>query len=155
MIYFFSFIWFFDSISVEGYYKKYIFFKYLFFCTSSLRMIFQYMGKKHFSEFIKLNEIVPVLFIILISLSDPNYNTEQNPNIICFHEVFFRYIEMHILILSFYLLFNDKNIEEEISKQIFSVSSIIGRYDSFRYFTFLNLAHYIFTLINGLSFSLK
>ncbi len=120
-----------------------------------MRFAFNLLGMKHYADLIKLFETILITNIILIALSDPNYNTDNQPNLVTFHEVYFRYMEVHFLIFSFYFLYNDKNIENEISKQIFSISSIIGRYDSFRYFTILNSAHYLFIFINGLAFSLK
>jgi len=145
----------FDLISVEGYYKFFLFFKYLFLISSCWRIIFNLFGNKHYADIIKLIETILITNIILIAVSDPHYNTDSIPNLVAFHEVYFRYLEVHILIFSFYFLYNDENIESEISKNIYSISSIIGRYDSFRYFSLLNISHYLFIFINGLSFSLR
>ena len=149
------YIYLFSSITIEGYYKYFLFYKYLYILTNCLKVIFILNGTKYISEIIKLLETIILTNIFLIFLSDPYYNTEKIPNLVNFNEVYFRYLEFHILIFSLYFLYNDKNIENEINNKIYSFSSIIGRYDSFRFFTVLNLIHYIFIVINGLSFSLR
>ncbi len=149
------FVFIFDAIYIEGYYKFFMFFKYSLLISSSLRITFNLNGVKHFADFIKLFETVFITNLLLIAVSDPHYNTKSIPNLVTFHEVYFRYLEVHILIFSFYFLYNDENIESEISRTMYSISSIIGRYDSFRYFMLLNISHYLFIFINGLSFSLR
>lgn len=155
LIYAFIYVLLFDLVSIEGYYKFFLFFKYLLLISSSLRITFNLIGSKHYADIIKLIETLFITNLALIAISDPNYNTDSIPNSVTFHEVYFRYLEVHILIFSLYFLYNDGNIESEISKNIYSISSIIGRYDSFRYFTLLNVSHYLFIFINGLSFSLR
>ena len=157
LIYFFLLLSFFNPIEIEGYYKYFLFSKVIFSIISYIKILNSFEGNKIIIDAFKIFETIIVTNIILIALSDPNFNSETEPNIVVFHEVYFRYLELHLLIFSFYFLYNDTNIEEETSKSVFvySFSSCVGRYESFRFFTILNLSHYLFIFLNGIAYSLK
>lgn len=144
------------SDKIEGYYKSFLvsFGFWIFF--NFVKHIISFIFKAKFvSDLLKLLDTVWIMNFILIYITDPVTNTEENPNAITFYEIYFRYTEFHILILAFMLIYNDRNIDEDVQDDIYSTSAIIGKYDSFRFSVILILAHYLFIFVNGLAFGLK
>jgi 1,4-dihydroxy-2-naphthoate octaprenyltransferase len=93
--------------------------------------------------------------IILIALTDPVVNSDDSSNAVTFYEIYFRYLEYHTLILALILIYNDRNIEEDVQCGFFTTSAIIGKYDSFKFSCILIFAHYYFSLVNGFAYSYK
>lgn len=65
-------------------------------------------------------------------------------------ELFFRYFDFHFLVLSSYVIFSDKTIIPDIDEKVYSLYSILGRYDCYRYVLLLLCTHYIFILITSI-----
>lgn len=144
-----------SNIAIESYYLSYFFFKFLWIISNLLKSFAIFIKSKFVADLIKLIDTIWVINMLLISLTDPLINNELAPNQVCFYEIYFRYIEYHNLILALYLIYHDRNIENEINTKTYTTSAIIGKYDSFRFTVILILTHYYFVLINGLAFSPK
>jgi len=143
----------FSNIVIESYYTTFFIFKFLWVLSNSIKTVVIYLKSKFVADLIKLVDTIWLINLLLIGLTDPLVNNEQEPNQVCFYEIYFRYIEYHNLILALYLIYHDRNIEYEVGTKTYTTSAIIGKYDSFRFTVILILTHYYFILINGLAFS--
>jgi hypothetical protein len=122
---------------------------------NSVKTMLIYCQTKFLADLIKLIDVIWIMNIILITITDPEFNDDNRKNKISFYEPYFRYMEFHILMLAFSLVYNDRNIESEIASRLYTTSAIIGKYDSFRFTVILILSHYYFIFVNSLAFSVK
>jgi len=140
---------------IEGYYKFFIAFKYIWITLTILRSISAFCEMKVLSDIIRLFEPIIIINLILIGITDPIVNEEAIPNKITFYEIYFRFIEFQILVIGFNLIYFDSNIDNDVTDKQFTLSAVIGRYDSFRFTVFIIIIHYFFILINVFAFSYK
>jgi hypothetical protein len=143
------------EIKIEGYIKTFILCRIIYCLSNYLKIIAIFNKRKVFADFLKFLDTLILVNMILIGLTDPLLNTTENPDSVIFYEVYFRYLEFHVLILGLIILVNDRNIESEVQNGILSVSSVIGKYDSFRFCVTFILAHYYFIFVNGFAYSIK
>jgi len=127
----------------------------LWFISNFIKSIVTAYFRRFIVDLIKLIDTIILINIILIALTDPIVNNEENNNKVVFYEIYFRYLEYHILMLALTLIYNDRNIEENVNNIFFTTSAIIGKYDSFKFSCILILAHYYFPLVNGIAYSFK
>lgn len=150
MQFLFGFYLFYDY-TVENYTKTFFLMKYLILVINSFKTILIFNCAKVAADIIKALKPIFIINAILVYSSDPYVNDEENSPVV-FHEIFFRYIEFHALVIAYHLIFSDNSIENEVDCKYVSISSLIGKYDSFR-FTFLLIGvHYIFILITVLGY---
>jgi hypothetical protein len=142
-------------ITIETYYKTFRTMQYLWIFMNCVKTTLTLTKIKFYSDLIKLVDTIWLVNILLIVLTDPIQNSTEKPNLVTFYEIYFRYMEFHILILACTLIYNDRNIEEDVQSQIYTTSTILGKFDSFRFSVILILGHYYFVLVNSLAFSFK
>lgn len=141
---------------IHGYSKTFFVFGFFFIIGNLIKLSSTYFTRKKFiADVFRLFDPIWIINMILISITDPITNTNDNPNEITFYEIYFRYMEYHLLILAFILIYNDRNIDEDVQNRIYSTSAVIGKYDSFRFTAFIILSHYFFIFINALAFDLE
>ena len=148
------------SLEVVGYTKTFTMFKWIWVIMNMIKIIFIHKKKSFVVDLIKLFDTIWLVNMILILITDPITNTETNPNLVTFYEVYFNYLEFHILILASILIYNDKNIEDDVeysenSASLFSTSALLGKHDSYRFSVILLFGHYYFVLVNCLSYGLR
>jgi len=147
-----------NQFSVEGYYKTFSLFKWVWSLMNFFKTILTFNKVKFLSDVIKLFDTIWLVNMILIIFTDPLTNTDDNPNLITFYEIYFNYLEFHILILAAVLIYNHKNIEDDSknlsdSTRLYTTASLLGHQDSYRYCVILLFAHYYFVILNGISYS--
>jgi hypothetical protein len=143
------------EIQVDGYIKTYIICRIVYCLSNYIKIISIFNKRKIIADLLKFLDTLLLVNIVLIGLTDPIVNTSENPGAITFYDVYFRYLEFHVLILGMIFLLNDKNIDAEVQGNCFSLSSVIGKYDSFRFCVIFLLSHYYFIFVNGLAYSFK
>ena len=144
-----------NPIEIEGYYKTFILCKILFFFSNFIKLITTANLRKFINDLLKLMDTILIINMILIAITDPVVNSEDSTNAVTFYEIYFRYLEYHTLILALILIYNDRNIEEDVKYGFFTTSAIIGKYDSFKFSCILIFAHYYFPLVNSFAYSFK
>lgn len=128
---------------------KYIFsFSGLIYDNNSNNKINQNIGTSNYSE----------LFLLFNLKNLKNSNSVEyiacnnsDSNLINFFELLFRYLDFQFIIMAFYILNGEKVIKEEIDCKYLSMSSILGKYDSYIYFCYLLAAHYVFCILTVIS----
>ena len=145
----------FNPICIEGYYKTFFLCKSLWFLSNFIKSLVTAISRRFIVDIIKLIDTILIINIILIAITDPLYNDEDNNNKVVFYEIYFRYLEYHILMLALTLIYNDRNIEEDVKDVKFTTSAVIGKYDSFKFSCILIISHYYFPLVNGIAYSFK
>lgn len=145
----------FSFITVSGYKRTFVLVKYILLVMNAIKIIFTFHKGKFIADLIKLVDTVWIINLLLIILTDPLVNTPQRKNLIIFYEVYFRYLEYHILMLAFLLIHNLHNTEIETEQKLYTTSAIVGKKDSYRVIMILIFAHFYFPLVNGIAYSLK
>jgi hypothetical protein len=148
------------SLEVVGYTKTFSMFKWIWLLMNMIKIIFIYNKVSYVVDIIKIFDTIWLVNMILILITDPITNTDADPNIVTFYEVYFNYLEYHIIILASILILNDKNIEDDVkysdnSVSIFSTSALLGKHDSYRFSVILLFSHYYFVLVNCLSYGVR
>lgn len=141
----------FYDFSVDNYPKTFFLFKYLILGINSFNTILIFNCAKVAADIIKALKPIFIINAILVYASDPYTNDEENSPVV-FHEIFFRYLEYHALVISYHFIYSDSCIEEEVDIRYVSISSLIGKYDSFRFSFLLISIHYVFILITVLGY---
>lgn len=153
-IFLFSFITFW-TIEIQTYKKTFFIVYFTWLVFNYIKSTIIYTKYKYASDLVKLVDPIFIINIIVIALTDPIENSAERPNSVTFYEVYFRYMEFHILMMAATLIYNDKNIDEDVRNKLFSTSAVIGKYDSFRFSIILIFFHYLFIIINGVAYSIK
>jgi hypothetical protein len=151
----FTFIYSYWIVTIEGYYKTHLFMYFLWFVSTIAKILSTYFQIRIVADLINFFDPIWIMNIILISICDPYVNHESVPNKVTFYEIYFRFLEFHILVLGFKLLYFDRNIEKDISNQVYTLSGVIGKYDSFRFTVIILFSHYLFTFVNMLAFNIR
>ena len=144
-----------NSFEIEGYYRYFHCFKYIWIITTGLRSVAAYNEAKVISDIIRIFEPILLINLILIAITDPIINVEQVPNKVTFYEIYFRFIEFQIIVLGFNLIYFDSNIDTDVDEKQYTLAAVIGKYDCFRFTVFIIIIHYFFILINMIAFSYK
>jgi hypothetical protein len=145
----------FSNLNVTGYTKTYLACMTMFLIDTCAKSIITYFKAKFVADLLRLIDTIWQVQIIVLCLTDPLINDENNPKLVSFYEVYFRYVEYHILVLALILMYNERNIDFDVSTKSYTSSAIIGKYDSYRFSVLLIFSHYYFILINGLGFDWK
>lgn len=145
----------FSYVTISGYKRTFLLVKEILLIMNSIKVIFTFHKGKFISDLIKLVDTVWIINLLLIILTDPEVNTPKRKNLIIFYEVYFRYLEYHILMLAFMLIHNYHNTETEIEQKIYTTSAIVGKSDCYRVVMILIFAHFYFSIVNGIAYSLK
>jgi hypothetical protein len=153
-IFFFSFILFW-TFEIQAYKISFFFVYFTWLVLNYIKSTIIYTKYKYASDLVKLVDPIFIINIILIAITDPIENSPERPNSVTLYEVYFRYMEFHILMMSATLIYNDKNIDDDVRNKLFSTSAVIGKYDSFRFSIILIFFHYLFIIINGVAYSIK
>lgn len=153
MVQFFISFWILSPLEIESFSATFKFIKYVWLVMNSFKTILIFCQLKFVSDLIKLVDVVWLTNLILISITDPLVNTKESQKV-TFYEPYFRYMEFHVLMLCFPLVYNDRNIDQDVQYNLFTTSAIIGKYDSFRFSVILIIAHYYFVFVNSLAFSM-
>jgi hypothetical protein len=137
-------------------YRKIFFLSYIcWFVLNYIKSNIIFSKFKYAADLVKLLDPIFIINILLIAITDPIENNNERPNAVTFYEIYFRYMEFHILMLACPLIYNDRNIDDDVNNKLYSTSAVIGKYDSFRFSIILIFFHYLFVIINGLAFSIK
>jgi hypothetical protein len=150
-----AFIYFFRNINIEGYYKSFLVCKCLFFFLNTIKTVCASVNYSFAINIFKFIDTVWLTNMMLIAFTDPIMNNETYKNKVTFYEVYFRFLEYYILVMAFSIIYNDKNIDEDVARRVYTFAGVIGKHDSYRFIIILILAHYYFILINSLAFSLR
>ena len=145
----------FSNLKIKGYFKTYLACLTILLIDTCAKSVLIYFKAKFVADLLRLIDTIWQIHIIIQCLTDPLLNDENNPKLVSFSEVYFRYVEYHILILAFILMYNERNIDFDIKTKSYTSSAIIGKYDSYRFSVLLIFSHYYFILINGLGFDWK
>lgn len=145
----------FKDVEISGYKNTFLLVKTILMIMNSAKIILIFHRGKFVADLVKLVDTIWIINLMLIMLTDPEVNTAERKNLIIFYEVYFRYLEYHILILVFPLISNYGNIDTEIAQKLYTTSTIIGKNDTYRIFVILIFSHYYFPLVNGIAYSLK
>jgi hypothetical protein len=143
------------SLEIKTYRKTFFLSYFTWLVLNYIKSTIVYSKFKYASDLVKLLDPIFIINIILIAITDPIENSSERPNAVTFYEVYFRYMEFHILMLAATLIYNDKNIDDDVRNKLFSTSAVIGKYDSFRFSIILIFFHYLFIIINGVAYSIK
>ena len=145
----------FSRVKISGYKRTFVIIENIWIAMNVIKIIFTFHRGQFMADLIRLVDSVWIIYLFLLILTDPETNTPKKKNQIIFYEVYFRYLEYHILILSYQLIWNYKNIDIETKQKLYTTSAVVGKKDSLRVFVILLYAHYYFPIVNGIAYSIK
>ena len=143
------------NIHISGYTRTFCFVKNIFLLMNVIKIIFIFHKLQFIAELIKFIDIIWIINILLIALTDPEVNTPEKNNLIVFYEIYFRYLEFHLLMLTYAVVQGYNNIDIESKQKLYTTGVVIGKFDSFRIIVILIFAQFYFSLINGIAYSFK
>lgn len=142
-------------IKLEGYKNTFEILKYIILLMNAIKVHLMFIKQKIICDLIKLVDTVWYINILLLFLTDPQINTKERKNLIVFYEVYFRYLEHYILVLSLFVIHHYNRIELETKQKLYTTVSILGKKDSLRVFTIFIFAYLFFPITNCIAYSFK
>lgn len=148
--------------NIPNYPKTFIFFNFVLYFFNLLSVIGNIYIGQFVVDLLKFIEFFAYVYPITIIFSSPYSNTEENPKIVHFSEVFSKLVNVFPIFVSIcfikHIYINEKesiNSKEGSKQENASLGAVIGSHDAFRYSAALLIIKFILSIIDMVSINYK